>query len=136
MRLINHSYTFEFQPEYEFEYGRANEIVGYEGYEDLEKEIPIIAKQIKENQSTRQAILTLNKGIKYMSCLVSIQWVVDNSRLYCIATFRSQHAELGRPSDEKLLNYLCTDLLTRLWFHGLEFDFKTINVNVADYHIY
>lgn len=129
-RLFNYQYSIDFYEVQEFDWNYVNGPVRYEGYEFLEINLPLIIEALNKDSNTRQAILTLN-SINYMSCLISIQWLIDDKTLYCITNFRSQHKELGRPQDTQLILWLTTQLKSKLtsYIENIQ-----IEVNVGDYH--
>lgn len=133
MRIINHHYTIPFEPVFEFDYSYVNGPVSYNGYQQIEKEIPLLSIRLRDNTGSRQVIYTLNNKT-YMSCLISTQWLLDESTLHCVVNFRSQHEIYGRPMDSELIKYWCTDMLARLKYYNVNVDQCLIYVNVGDYH--
>lgn len=130
-RIINFSYEFPFSRVEKFSYSSGNLLVRYDGYEEMEKKLDQVIKTLLSNPGSRQAVITLNRDISYMSCLLSVQWLIEEGKIHCVANFRSQHHLLGRPSDCEFLNFLTTKIQTRLIM-----PVARICVNVGDYHIY
>ena len=132
-RIINYKYAISPTPLGTWDWSTSNALVSYDdGYRKLERDIPGIALKLGTDPSSRQVIQICNKGEEYMSCLISIQWLIDDGLLHCIASYRSQHATLGRPSDTKLIQHLYSQMISLLD------DCKStyIKVNVGDYHYY
>ena len=133
MRRLDYSYTIAPYPVREWRPGANNSLFVYDqGYIDLASRIPEIGIALRDNPDTRQAVLVLNKGITYMSCLLSIQWLLMDNRCTAIAHFRSQHETLGRPGDSKLLQHLHTLVMDYLPYSIAD----DIIVHVGDYHYY
>jgi thymidylate synthase len=129
-RQFNYHYEIDFEEVMYFDWDFQMGPVRYEGYEVLATNISWIIESLNKDPNTRQAILTLNTK-DYMSCLISIQWLIDETTLYCITNFRSQHREWGRPQDSQLILWLTTQIKAQL---ETQIDKVKIEVNVADYH--
>jgi len=65
--------------------------------------------------------------------MTSIQYLINERILHIICNFRSQHETLGRPNDEKMINFIATKFINNLKH---EIDKVYITCNVADYHNY
>lgn len=132
-RIINHHYQlkYNYTPRISGEY--SNQLVGKwdDNYTDAFLAVPRIASRLRENSESRQALININ-SIGHNSCLISVQWLIIDEMIYCIANYRSQHERLGRPADEEYLNYLNTLMMYEL----PEYDFGITYVNVGDYHDY
>jgi hypothetical protein len=137
-RFIDHQYNVKFvigeSEVNEFKFVKENSIVSYENYQDLPKAIPLMSSYILEDASTRKACLTLN-SLTNNSCFISCQFLIHKSTLNVLVNFRSQHANMGRPTDEMLIKYLTTLLLDRIK-NKIEIKKVSIYVRVGDYHIY
>ena len=136
-RELNYSYTEEYKTTEDFLIYNRNSLVGdYEGpYTDLFMETTAIIDKLREDPETRRAILVLNDQDHFMSCLVSVQFLIERQKLYCVANFRSQHAKLGRPHDIEYLRHLMT-LVLRPLKKEMKLSPGKIHINVADYHYY
>lgn len=128
--IIDHHYIVPYVPIYNFEWTQPNKIVSLITYE------PIIMTQLKEitdhlieKPHSRQDVITVNSKT-HNSCLLSIQFQIDNSTLHAIFNYRSQCEKLGRPHDERMMKYLCTLVKDKL-----ALDYVSIHVNVGNYHI-
>jgi hypothetical protein len=133
MRRLDYTYTLPPYPVREWRGGAHNGLFVYDqGYLQLPSALGPIIDALREHSGTRQAVLVVNKGITYMSCLLSIQWLIMDNRCRAIAHFRSQHETLGRPGDSKLLQHLHT-LVMDAFPHCIADD---ITVHVGDYHYY
>jgi thymidylate synthase len=133
MRRLDYTYSLPPYPVWDWRPGAQSGLFVYdEGYLELPSRVTPICNALRDNPDTRQAVLVLNKGITYMSCLISIQWLIMDNRCRAIAHFRSQHETLGRPGDSKLLQHLHTLVMDALP-HCTADD---ITVHVGDYHYY
>lgn len=137
MRKFNYSYILKYKQVNSFNFDKINDLVSYSiGYDRLYLNIIDAAYLLKDNIKSRQAICVLNTST-LNSCLISIQFLFDDLNkfnLHVIANFRSQHATLGRPTDEKLINYYITIFLNTIEKYNIIPNCVNIDINVGDYH--
>jgi len=135
-RIIHHTYAFvpSDRPTIDWD-AIASSLVSYDaGYQGLVADTTRIVDLLHAEPNSRQAVQMLNDG-KYMSCLLGIQWLLGDDKLWCNAFFRSQHYSLGRPGDTAMLEHLYTLVLNGLNKHGRIIKAQ-ISVTVGDYHNY
>ena len=135
MRKINHSYKINWISVDEFDYRlHENELIKYDAYLNMESKVINLSNVINSNTESRQAICYAD-GVENPACLTSIQFLIKDKSVNMICSFRSQHETLGRPSDEKMLNFLATKFIDNI---DKNIDIDSINIicNVADYHNY
>lgn len=92
--------------------------------------IPHIVEKLNKPYNDRQAVIVVNDGASFMSCLISIQFQKIDNILYVIANFRSQCKINGRPNDSRMLQHIATKIMRQL-----ELKKYKIFVNVGNYHI-
>ena len=132
--IINHHYTINYRPTNDFLFRFDNGHVSYQGYEITfnKTALDLASIDLKNDPTTRQTVLVNSLGFMGDSnaCLVYVQLQIVEERLVLIANFRSQSHRYGRPTDDKLLNYIATSILKNLG----NIKHADILVNVGNYH--
>jgi hypothetical protein len=128
----NKSYKIKYKPVLEFKFERVNDLVDYTSYFlSIFPQIDDGIKLLNLIPNTRQAVLLVAQEEGVPTCLLSVQFQYVNGVMIVTANFRSQHATLGRPTDEELICYLATEVKRKFNQSIFMFD---IHVNVANYH--
>lgn len=133
MRTINFQYTIKWETVDVFDYRLfENDLIQYDAYLNMESKVKHLSTIINKDKDSRRAICFAD-GVENPACMSSIQFLINDKMLYMIASFRSQHEKLGRPSDEIMLKFLATKFINEL-----KHDVNEIYIicNVADYHGY
>jgi thymidylate synthase len=90
-----------------------------------------IAKLV-EDRDTRQAVVNIWRESppesRDIPCTLSLQWLVRNSELHCVATMRSSDLWLGHPYD--VFNFSAISFYILLWLRK-----NNIQVNLGDLHL-
>jgi len=131
---INYTYKIPYAEVCCFSFKKCNDLVDLTPYRDLIMPyIPLVIKKLNENRETRQAVITLNKGVQsddLNTCLISLQFQIYNNILYLTANFRSENEDLGLPYDKPMLLYIATIVNKDL----KNIKYVDICVNVGNYH--
>lgn len=131
---INYQYKIPYAEVCCFGFKKCNDLVDLTPYRDLILPyIPLVIKKLNENRETRQAVITLNKGVQsndLNTCLISLQFQIYNNILYVTANFRSEHENLGLPYDKPMLLYIATIVKKGL----KNIRYVDITCNVGNYH--
>lgn len=131
-RIINFSYNVTYHTVNDFEFDKKNEIVDLTNYQKLTIEVLRLVDVLNKTPDSRQAVTILANN-ENPSCLISLQYLIHNKTLCCVASYRSQHARFGYPHDIRMLRYLTT-----LFIENSKNKFANVDitVNVADFHDY
>lgn len=132
-RLINYTYNidWEFIPGFKY-FLHENNLVKYDAYLNMEYKAKHASKIVNNDKNSRRAII-YSDGIENPACLTSIQFLIVGKTLHVICNFRSQHEELGRPNDTKMINFIVTKFK-----ENLNIPIKDIIIvcHIGDYHLY
>ncbi len=131
-RVINFSYNVDFYEVLDFKFDKKNQLVDLSNYKILEKETLRVAQILKSNPTSRKGLIVLSDNSNTPSCLINLQFLINNDELFLIANYRSQHQKYGYPDDVRMLRYLTTLFMQEV----KKFDRIHISVNVADFHNY
>ena len=118
---INYHYSIRYKPIYLFSFVKYNKYVDLTLYKKyILNQIDDAVDSLIENNSSRQAVMAINRGIKeHCSCCLSLQFQIVKKRLILIANYRSQCKKYGRPIDEIMLRFLVTFFLKKLKNKGI-----------------
>lgn len=130
--IINHTYKIPFAPPQNFKYTIYDESlnIGVVDYQKrVEPHLSRLANILNKDKTSRQAALTINR-LNFKSCLLSIQFLMDETTLNVIVNMRSQ-AEEFRAKDESMICHWVSMFIEKLDY--LIGDVQ-IFVNVGNYH--
>lgn len=129
---INHTYKIKFKPINHFKYEMYDEEIGVANYKpSVDTQLPSCINILNNDLSSRQCILSMNRGTEFMSCLLSIQFQIYNHKLYVTINLRSQ-AQQYIQKDSNLFKHITTQLL-----NGLDYEIQDVDmtVNVGNFHV-
>lgn len=101
-----------------------------------------IAQELVRDNSTRQAVLTIwernPRPSKDIPCTVSLQWLLRDTRLHCIAHMRSQDVWLGWPYDVFSFTMMTCYVICKMRLLGYkeDLDLGNLRIMVGSQHIY
>jgi len=101
-----------------------------------------IVDALVSDNSTRQAVLTIwernPRPSKDIPCTVSLQWLLRNNKLHCIAHMRSQDVWLGWPYDVFSFTMMTCYIiaLARSQGYVLDWELGNLRVMVGSQHLY
>ena len=123
--MINHHYKLAYRYLNTFHFKQYNDKIGVKEYEPyIYAQLPDIIKKLNDNKNTRQAILIMNRGNDFMSCLISIQFQIFNSELYVTVNLRSQAREFMK-KDARLFCFCATRVL-----NNMDYLISKVNIDV------
>jgi hypothetical protein len=130
---INHRYSIPFERITNFKYEQYDEKIGVKEYEKVvEPQIPYVIETLNNDKTSQQAVIVVNQGTKFMSCLMNMQFQIMYNILYGTVNLRSQAIEYMY-NDGKLFLYIATRVLD-----GLKDNIRPksvyIDVNVGNFH--
>jgi thymidylate synthase len=130
---INHRYSIPFERITNFVYEQYDEKIGVKEYEPvIEPQIPYVIDKLNNDKTSRQAVIVVNQGAKFMSCLMNLQFQIMYNILYVTVNIRSQAVEYMY-QDGKLFMYIATKVLDRLK-DNIKPHTVHIDVNVGNFH--
>lgn len=103
-------------------------------------QLPYVIDKLKEDQDTRQAVLTIWResppASKDIPCTVSVQWFIRDGKIHCIDTMRSSDLWLGWPYD--IFNFSMLTHYVRLVLRqrGINVEPGTLTLFAGSQHIY
>jgi thymidylate synthase len=99
-----------------------------------------IITTLQDDNDSRQAVISIyrapNKLTKDVPCTISLQWLIRQRKLHCIATMRSSDIWLGLPYDVfnfTMLSHLLANALTQV---GNVITFNSFTINLGSSHLY
>ena len=125
---INYSYTIGYKPLCCFHflhYGVDEKCYKYR----ILPHIDSVVKELLRKPESRHATIVTLTETNY-ACLISLGFQIVRNRLVVCATFRSQCAKNGRPSDTVMLRWIATKVMKMLNLKRFK-----IYVTVYNYHI-
>ena len=126
---INFTYKVKYSPQPGYKFEEYDEKIGVSAYEEpLMKEVRVAANKLLKYRDSTQAVATLFTQ-DFQSCLLNVQFQIQNGTLFITANYRSQ-AAVYREQDERMLSYLA-DYIMKI-MGDLKVD---ITCNVGNYHI-
>ena len=106
-------------------------------------QLPYILKNLCDDQTSRQAVMTLWRDRPYSSldiaCTISIQWLIRRYKLHCVVNMRSSDTWLGVPYDWFTFTCMSSYVLQLLGTidpEMLELDLGNLHFNAASQHVY
>jgi thymidylate synthase len=94
-----------------------------------------IITTLKEDRDSRQAVIAIyrapHRPTKDVPCTISLQWVIRQNGLHCIATMRSSDIWLGLPYD-----VFTFTMLSHILSNKLKVPFKSFTINLGSSHLY
>ena len=104
-------------------------------------QLPYIIKALKKDHCTRQAVISIWRPkpgeSKDIPCTISLQFLIRNGQLHCIATMRSNDIWLGTPYDIFTFSMICHYIIAtepKFRVKGLRPGF--LYLNAGSTHIY
>ncbi len=104
-------------------------------------QISYVVDALNKDQSTRQAVINIWREkppkSKDIPCTCSLQFLIRDKKIYCIANMRSSDAWLGWPYD--VFNFTCVSIYTLLQLkhlHNKEYTLGTLTLNAGSQHLY
>src|SRR5690606_21129551 len=99
----------------------------------------VIAKLV-EDRDTRQAVVNIWRESppesRDIPCTLSLQWLIRNGKLYCIATMRSSDLWLGHPYDTFNFSAISFYILLQLRTSGILVTLGDLHLTAGSKHIY
>lgn len=98
-----------------------------------------IAKLV-EDRDTRQAVVNIWRESppesRDIPCTLSLQWLIRNGELHCVATMRSSDLWLGHPYD--CFNFSAISFYILLWLRksGIKLNLGDLHLTAGSKHIY
>ena len=130
MAKLNYHYSILYTPLHTFDFTRYNNIVSLETYEKLiMPKVNRLISNLRHNPTSRQEVIVVNQEQNDNSCLLTLQFQIENDTLILIANYRSQCELAGRPVDTLMNLYIAT-----LFVNCLQLENAKIFVNVGNYH--
>ena len=103
-------------------------------------QLPYVWRTLLDDPMSRQAVLTIwrpkpGKSLD-VPCTVSLQWLIRNDRLHCLASMRSSDAWLGWPYDVHTFSMISAFLALRLRPHLSGIDLGNLYLTAGSQHLY
>jgi thymidylate synthase len=108
----------------------------------IREQLPYVIRQLKDDWFTRQAVINIWRESPMRSrdipCTISLQFLVRDKKLHCVATMRSSDAWLGIPYDVFNFSMISTYLLLLLRenFHFSDLTLGTLQITAGSQHLY
>lgn len=103
-------------------------------------QLEYIVKKLLEDQDTRQAVVNIWRESppesRDIPCTLSLQWLIRNGELHCVATMRSSDLWLGHPYD--CFNFSAISFYILLWLRksGIKLNLGDLHLTAGSKHIY
>lgn len=99
----------------------------------------VIAKLV-EDRDTRQAVVNIWRESppesRDIPCTLSLQWLIRNGKLHCVATMRSSDLWLGHPYDTFNFSAISFYILLQLRTSGILVTLGDLHLTAGSKHIY
>lgn len=103
-------------------------------------QLEYVVKKLLEDQDTRQAVVNIWRESppesRDIPCTLSLQWLIRNGELHCVATMRSSDLWLGHPYD--CFNFSAISFYILLWLRksGIKLNLGDLHLTAGSKHIY